>query len=564
MISWIQRTFQQHFKWLFLILLGVVIVSFVFITNASSGLGRAAQHKLPPRPFLDLDLSKAEDQRRLASDGQLSVYLRYNPGRDVPEAQLSQYSLRRYATLHLADRIGLPQPSDTQRVEHIRTLRAFAGPDGKFEAKRYADFTDSLRTNPRLSEADAFRVISEDARIAAYEKLLAGPGYVLPADVNEILARRDTLWSLAIATVDGSGFAPRIDTADLVLKPWFEANPRRYEIPPRVSVATLRVSAAALADTVTFTEVELRAAYTANPSRYPATPAAPVKTDPTTGEDSNAAAAYAAARPLVEADLRKQRAEKAALDSAADLAVQILERSIKPAALPGFITNLKNVTLVETGPIGTDSIPAELGGNTASKLAAEALRLSADRPYSNPVAIPGGAAILVWRESLPGRTPSFEEVRARVTTDYINSEKRRLFNEAGQKLRASTAASTATGQPFTAAVTAAATAAGLKVTVKNPAPFAISGEFPVDVDYNALQILNTLTKGKLSEFLPTGETAGELVYVLDQKLPAIDASSPAYASLRDDLAENLSQSSAMALVSEFVEAELAKTAPVVE
>ena len=564
MISWIQRTFQQHFKWLFLILLGVVIVYFVFITNASSGLGRAGQPKIPPRPYLDLDLSKAEDQRLLGSDGQLSVYLRYNPGREVPEAQLSQYALRRHATLHLANRVGLPQPNDTQLIEHIRTLRAFAGPDGKFEAKRYTDFIDSLRTNPRLTEAEASRVIAEDARIAAYEKLLAGPGYVLPSDVNEILARRDTQWTLAIATVDGSAFAPRIDTSDLVLKPWFETNPRRYEISPRVVVAALRVAAVTQADNVAFTEVELRAAYTANPSRYPASPAAPVKVDTATGEDQNAAAAFNAARPLVEADLRKQRAEKASLDKAADLAVQILERGLKPAALPGFLANQKNTALIEVGPVAADSIPAELGGNGATKLATEALRLSADRPYSNPVAVPGGAAILVWRESIPARTPAFEEVRAQVTTDYLSSEKRRLFNDSAQKLRTSIAAATASGQPFAAAVTAAAAASGFKVTVKTPAPFTISGEFPSDVGYNALQVLNTLAKGKLSEFLPTGETTGELVYALDQKLPAIDTASPAYASLRKDLAENLSQSSAMALVSEFVEAELAKSSPVVE
>ncbi|MEN9841922.1 MAG: hypothetical protein RL376_1722, partial [Verrucomicrobiota bacterium] len=539
MISWIQRTFQQHFKWLFLILLGVVIVSFVFITNASSGLGSGGQSKLPPRPFLDLDLSKVEDQRRLGSDGQLSVYLRYNPGRDVPESQLSQYALRRHATLHLANRVGLPEPTEAQLVEHIRTLRAFAGPDGKFEAKRYADFIDSLRTNPRLTEAEASRVIAEDARITAYEKLLAGPGYVLPADVSEILARRDTVWSLAIATVDGAAFAPRIDTTDLTLKPWFEANPRRYEIPARTSVAALRISATALADAASFTEVELRAAYTANPSRYPYSPAAPVKIDPATGEDANAAAAFAAARPLVEADLRKQRAEKAALDLAADLAVQLLERGVKPAALPSFLASQKNVTLTEAGPVGTDSIPAELGGNTATAIANEALRLSADRPYSNPVAIPGGAAILIWRENLPARTPGFEEVRARAVTDYLNSEKRRLFNEAGQKLRAAVNTALAAGQPFAAAVNTAATAAGLKAEVKTPEPFAISGQFPADVSYNALQILNTLAKGKLSEFLPTGETSGELVYALDQKLPAIDPASPAYASLREDLAENL-------------------------
>jgi peptidyl-prolyl cis-trans isomerase D len=41
MISWIQRNLQQHFKIIFAVLLDLIIVSFVFVTNASSGLGPA-------------------------------------------------------------------------------------------------------------------------------------------------------------------------------------------------------------------------------------------------------------------------------------------------------------------------------------------------------------------------------------------------------------------------------------------------------------------------------------------------------------------------------------------
>ena len=42
MITWIQRSFQQHFRIIFGILLVLIIVSFIFVTNASSGLGRTS------------------------------------------------------------------------------------------------------------------------------------------------------------------------------------------------------------------------------------------------------------------------------------------------------------------------------------------------------------------------------------------------------------------------------------------------------------------------------------------------------------------------------------------
>ncbi|MBC8011314.1 MAG: peptidyl-prolyl cis-trans isomerase, partial [Burkholderiales bacterium] len=452
---------------------------------------------------------------------------------------------------------------DEQTVAHIQTLRAFAGPSGQFDPKLYADFIDSLKTNPRLSEGDASRVISEDTRVAAYEKLLAGPGYVLPSDVADILAQRDTTWTLAIASIDGSAFAPRIDTSDTALQAWFEINSRNYEIAPRASAAALVIPAAKFADSVNLSEPEIRAAYDANPSRYPAPPAAKeIKLDPATGKDLNADAAYLSARPLVEADLRKQRAEDAALQAASDLAVRLLEQDVKPADLAAFVAKQPDLSLVEVGPIGTGAIPAALGGNSVSAaILPEAQRLSADRPYSNPVTVPNGAALLVWRESIPAQTPTLAEVKTTALADYQAAEKRRLFNEAGRKLQETVAASLATGKSFADAANQAATAAGLKVEIKTPAPFSLSGQFPQDMDYTAMQALQTLSKGKVSDFLPSGEAAGVLVYALDQKLPATDPTSPAYIEMRDRLATSLGQSNAQSLVSALVESELAKTAP---
>ncbi len=559
MISWIQRSFQRHFKWLFILLLGVVIVSFVFITNASSGLGQGGDRRQPPKPFFGLDLSLATDLRPLADDARLSVYLRFAPSREISESELSQYALNRHATLALADRLGLPAPTQEQIRAHMLTLRAFENPaTGKVEQTRLDDFIDSLKTNPRITEADVSRVITADARVAAYQKLLAGPGYVLPSDVAEILAQRDTVWTLAVASVDGADFSPRIDTSDTALAAWFETNARRYEIAPRVSVDALRVSASTFTDAVTLTDAEVRAAYDANPARYPAPPS------PLIDEKLAADYAFAAVRSLVEADLRKRGAEQAALKAASDLSVQLFESSTKPADLAAFAASRENTDLVEIGAVGPDAIPAQLGGPSARAVATEALRLTAERPYSNPVAIPDGAAILVWRELIPARIPAFEDVRERVLADYQSAEKRRLFNEAGQALHAAVAAAVAAGTPFESAVNSAVESSGLKATVKTPEPFSLSGNFPRDLDYNVLTSLDSLSKGKVGDFLPVGENSGRLVYVIDQQVPSIDPASAEYATIRDEFASNISQANAAALLSGIVEAELAKTAPAVE
>ncbi len=560
MISWIQRSFQRHFKWLFIILLGIVIVSFVFITNTSGGMGQGGDRRQPPRPFFGTDLSLAPQQRQLVEDARLSIFLRFNPAREVSDAELSQYALNRHATLALADRLGLPQPTQEQLLAHIREQRAFADPaTGRFDPKRYAEFTDSIAGNPRLTEGDISRVLSADARAVAYQKLLAGPGYVLPSDVAEIIAQRDTVWTLAVASIDGSGFAPRIDTSDTAVAAWFETNARRYEIPPRVSIAALRVPSSAFADSAAPTDAELRAAYDANPARYPIADASS-PTVPEQGSD----AAFEAARPLVEAELRKTRAERAALQATSDLGVQLFESATQPADLPAFIATRPDTELLEIGEIGDGSVPAQLGGPGARAVLNEAKRLSAERPYSNPVAIPFGAAILVWRADVPARTPDLSEVRDRVLADYQAAEKRRLFSEAGRALQTAASAAVESGAPFETAVESAAEQAGLRASVNTPSPFSLSGNFPQDLDYAVLSNLESLAKGRVSDFLPVGENSGRLVYVIEQQIPELDPASTDYIRTRDEFAANISQANAAALLSGVVENELAKSAPVVE
>ncbi len=562
MISWIPRVFQQHFKWLFFLLLAFVIVSFVFVTEYSSRLGQRTQ-RLPDRPFFGINLSKPDELRALAQDAQLSLYLRQSPFSPEPtQADIEQHALNRRAALHFANQLGIaaPTPDSPQVIAFIQTLGRFSGPDGRFDPKAYASFLDSLRTNPRVTESDFGRVILEDVRAEAYERLLAGPGYVLPSDLAEQLARRDTRWTLAVAAIDGSAFAPRIDVSDTAVAAWFEQNGRRYEIGPRTVVAAIKFPAARFAETITLTEAQIRAAYDANPARFPAPPAA-------TGEirlDSpDADSAFAAVRPQVEAELRRQRAERAALSAASDLTVRLLEQGVTAERLPDFLA-AQNLALVEVGAVGQGSAPAALGGDAAaSRLAPEVARLAPERPYSNPIAIPGGAAVLVWREAQPPRIPELAEVRERVLADYQAAERRRLVTEAGRAFRASVAGSLSAGKAFADAVTEAARATGLQANVKKPAPFTLMDP-PQDVDFSALRALEGLEQGELSEFLPSRGESGVLVQALAREVPPFDPASPEAAEVKAQMAPILATRNAQSMLAALVEAELARSAPAFE
>ncbi|MDF3058609.1 MAG: hypothetical protein K0R17_2824 [Rariglobus sp.] len=552
MISWIQRTFQQHFKWLFLALLVIVIVSFVFITNASSGFGHTAK-QTPARPFFGVNLNSNEESQRLFKDAGLSVQLHGMQIRS--EGQFQQYALQRQAALHLAGELNLPAPSEDDLVRHVRTLRLFAGPDGQFDPKRYVEFRDSLKKNitsarDQLDESDVTRVLADDVVYQQVLKLLSGPGYVLPLDVQNQLNRVDSTWTLEAVTVDYAGFKPSIPVTDEALSKYFEYNGPRYEIAPKVAVSYIDFPAAAYVGQVTVTEVGLRAYYEANPTRFakPAGDKTPVASTP--------AADFDAVRKQVEDAYRLERAQALALGAAADVAVALYEEKVTPATLGGFLASRK-LSLKKVPPFNTESVPAELG--TDRNIADQALKTGPQRPFSDPVNTGRGAAILAWNETLPARQPALAEVKERVTADYIEAEKRKLFAEAGRSLRTTLETRLKAGDTLAKAVTASSSVISSKLSTKTWPAFTLASP-PQDLDYNVYAAINGLEKGQLSQMVTTAEQ-GLIVYVADKKLPAADPSSPKYVETRDRLAGFTASRNGSAALASIVETELAKSAP---
>lgn len=546
MISWIQRSFQQHFKWLFLLLLAVVIVSFVFITNASSGFGHTGK-QAPARPFFGVNLSAREDIDRLFSDASLSAQLHGMQIRE--EGQLQQYALQRQAALHLANELNLPAPSETDLVRHVQNLRAFSGPEGRFDPKRYAEFRDSLKTNPQLREADVTRVINNDVTYQQVLKLLSGPGYVLPSDVQTQLNRIDASWTLEAVTVGYDSFKPSINVTDEALSQYFEYNSRRYEVAPRVGVSYIDFPAEAYTDQVSVTEVGLRSYYEANPARFPKAPDATPEISVTSGAD------FEAVRDQVEQAYRLERARTLALRAAADVAVALHEGQIAPAKLPDFLSEQK-LTLKPLAPFNADNVPAELG--TDRRVATEALRTGPQKPYSEPINTGRGAAILVWNETVPARVPELSEIKDRVTSDYLEAEKRKQFAEAGRTLRNALQARLKAGDSFTKAVEASGNTIPAKLSTKSWPAFTLATP-PQDFDYSAYGAIDGLNKGELSQMVSSGEQ-GLILYAADKKLPEIEPTSPKFAETRQRMETFTASRNGGAVLAAMVDAELAKTA----
>lgn len=561
MISWIQRYFQHHFRSIFAVLLGVVIIAFVFTIGASPGLGHA-DRRIMERQFFGYDLNTPHDQQRLFGDAQLSAQLQMGAFGGLDAEQIQNYAFQRGAALHLADQWHIPAATPVEITEAIKKLRMFAGPDGQFDAKAYGTFRDNLKTNSRgLNEGDIARVIGNDVRVDKVNKLLAGPGYVLTADIKNQLLRADTTWTLATATADYAAFKIDLKPTDAELTKYLEENAFRYEVPAKIVARYIDFPAANYLASVSVTEADARAFYDQNPARFPKpADAKPADAKPADGKapaPANPAADFAAVRPQVEAALKLDRAQKLAVKAASDLTVSLFESKVRAAALDGFLAERK-LSLKPLAPFTRDAGPAELGGSP--DIAAEAFKLSADRFVSEALATPSGAAVLVWKETQPARKPLFTEVREKVLADYLESEKRKRFVELGKSIKTQIESRLKAGDTFEKAVAAAS--GSLKLEPKTLPPFTLRDR-PQDIDYAVLGPLEQLEKGQISE-MAINVDKGLFVYAVDKKAPDLSEANPRYVETRTQLASYASRMGASAYIAELVQKELKKSEPKTE
>ena len=566
MITWIQKTFQQHFRLIFASLLAITIVSFIF-TIGAPGIGRAGTQERPNRPFFGLNLNSADDVRQLKGDAQLSFFLQYSYS--IPdEAELEQFAFIRQAALHLSDELGLPMPTAGEADAYLHTLGAFAGPDGGFDPKKYAEFRNGLRTDSQLREDDVARVLYDDARIQHVERLLAGPGYVLPGDVRQELALGESVWNLAAASVDYAGYNPTITADDATLNKYFDANAARYQIPAQVRVDYVDFPADAFAAQVTVTDAEVRRYFDQNKERFPkpapdkAAPSAPALLQAPATPDAD----FAAVRTDVEKALRQERAERLAAKAAADFSVNLFEAKVTPATLGALLTANK-LALKSAAPFTRTAAPAEFGGQPEA--AAEAFKLGSIHAFSEAVSTGHGSAIMVWKESIAPRQPAFAEVRDKVTADYRRDQKDSLFSSLGRSVQSHLTASLKAGDTFEKAVADAAATAGTKIEIKPFPGFTLATRpRPEGLDDSVLAGLITLQKGQVAPMaLVQGVGAdgtraiekGLILYAVDKQVPDLTPANPKYSALLQKIAAQVSNSNGKGYLIELVQQELDRT-----
>ncbi|MFT3870299.1 MAG: peptidyl-prolyl cis-trans isomerase [Nibricoccus sp.] len=541
MISWIQKYFQQHFKLVFLLVLLAMAVPLVLVYNQSAGVGRA-DRRISSRPFFGYNLASESDMAPIAREAQLSSFLR----------QENTNPLARLGALALANQLNLPRPTATELKDYLKTIPAFANEKGEFDANAYNRFQADIRKSNQ--EALVRRVIEDDFRIERVATLLGGPGFVQPQDVKKQLELAETSWTLGVATVDYKAFSPTITPSDADIAKFFADFSGNYQIPPLVSVRIADFSAAAYLDKVTATEAELKAYFDANPARF-------AKADPKADPKQPAPAPnFESSRLQVELAYRVERAARLATKAAADFSLALDNKKLQPGT-PAFEEYLvaNKIKLRDLAPFSVDEPPVELG---RSRDAAEAaFKLTPERPISDAIGLSTGGVVLFLDKMIPARQPELAEVKAKVTADYVEQEKRKRFVELGKAIRTQIESRLKAGDTFEKAVANSSATAATKVESKTLAPFTLR-QRPQDLDYLAYSALQNLNKGAVSE-MAVGADKGLIVYAADKKVPELTEANPQYKVFQTQMARANAARSSAEYLNEIIEKELAKSAPAV-
>lgn len=549
MISWIQTTFQHHFRVIFAALLGVTIISFIATIGASPGVGRA-DHGAAKAEFFGHNLASAADIRQIDGDAQMSIELQagFNP---YQADQIHQYALQRVAALHLADEWHLPAASDQEVTDYIKTLRIFAGTDGQFDATKYATIRSNMRSSPN-GEAEVSRVLNDDIRCNRVNLILAGPGYLQPSEVKAELLRDDTTWSVGTAEVDFASFHPASTVTDAQVAAYFQANALRYQIPSSVLESYVAFPLLTYLRQAAVTDAEVRAYYDRDPSRFPKPAPAkdPKDKTPAVTPKSDPAADYAAVKPQVEGALKLDKARNQAAKDASDFAFSLYQNKVTADGVTTYL-EARHITEKKLSPFTEETVPPELG--SSPEIGQAAFELSAEKFYSVALTTPAGSIVLLWKGSLPPRAPKLAEVSDRVKTDLMDEARRKAFADLGKKLKAQLAASLKAGQPFDKAVAAAAAADTVKITAKTLPAFKLS-EPPKDFNSTVGTALQHLNPGEFSDLDLSGDQ-NLLVYAFTKQAPDLKETSPRFAAVRIQKGSYLARMGTGEYLNELVEQE---------
>lgn len=528
MISWLQRVLQRHYKWLFSIMLAIIIIAFVFTVGGSPGIGRS-RHSTVKQMYYGINLNDPEEVRELFQYANLSNIL--NTGKNITNNQVAEnMALSRPVLLKLAKQLEVLKPNEYELAEYIKTKPVFKDDDGKFDVKKYQDFLKAIKNDPKMDEGVVRMILSQDIEIDHVLKLLGGPGYVLPFEAMLSVERQKTLWSIDVASLDFQDFNSDIAVPEDKLAEFYTANKYNFATPTQLEVSYIKFPVDRFLKKIASpSDEELKNFYDSNLDLF-----TQVKDDVKPFEE---------VKSKVIDLYKRDRALRLAAEAANDFEYDVYQNRVAlnsndfKAALKKYDVSL------EKGPIfDANSIPKE--SPIPQQLLKQALTLSENNYFSDVATNEKGAFIVLFKEEHPISIPPLEEIKNELKKQYLAKENLRLLESKSKILDKILNTAVKSGKSFKEV----AKNEGLKVVSFDK--FNIL-EAPKDLDKTLLQDIHILNKGDISSPIMRDDRF-YFIYVSDKDFPAVSADNADVQSLLKQLDPFTSTMRAQGIVGDLI------------
>lgn len=538
MFTWLQTYLQKHFRYIFIILLGGVIVAFVMMPGfgGGGGLDRGRSSNIK---FFDQELDTLAKREEFMQKAQLSAYL--NAGlQQFPEEAIRSYAFNRATAIHLANRHSIPAPGKEELRDFVQSFPIFQDPEGSFSAVQYNSFIDMMDASGGENRKNIAVVLEEEWRIKKLQEAISGPGFVMEAEVLDFMKAEQTKWSISVAEYDLNSYKPEIESSEAALQDFYTENNFLYATPERRTIAFTTFDASGYLSEIQATDDQLLEFYESNLSKYQ-------RPLPDTEEEKDRGTEdipFEEAKEKVASDYKNAQASVLAQNAAHELVVEIARNEIAFDS-DAFAAALKEhgKEIETTAPFANNETP--VGADWSPQATAAAFRLTPSRYYSDPLVEGDSALVLFLKDQIESEIPPYDEVADKVSSDYAKEETRRLQVTHGEELQAMLK------QDSEDEFNRVAEENDMTVTTFSDFTLVEPAE---NLDPSIAYSIANYTVGQVSPMTLRG-TTGIFVYISSKEVPEISSDDKDYSERFEQLKEVYKQSSLQQYIGELTQRE---------
>ncbi len=220
----------RKYTGLTIVIIVVLFVSFLFLdTSSVSNMGGNNVLKIGDRTYSDKEFRTLGSggfdlTSGLASVGDFELYqfrMMLASGATTQEEAAENFFVGRMILRQAKEEFGV-YPGDDEIAEYIKSLRAFAGPDGKFSMEAYRNFVEKGIGRLGLTENDVRELASD---VLASKKINAIVGSGLGVDRDSVahnLALDNQQITGQLARLDMAPFEEKIEPTEEEIKSYWE------------------------------------------------------------------------------------------------------------------------------------------------------------------------------------------------------------------------------------------------------------------------------------------------------------------------------------------------------